>query len=302
MHAPSRSIRARIFACLLLFLLDPAHILFAAGAPHSPTASPAPAPTPSARELLRKTIEPFVDAFSREPDGPSRAFSARLRLVESSTPPAELRGATLAIRAEAAPANRILFQFPALGTIVTVCRQDQTVWAAPAARLAPILAQVRAAKLSKADQEPLAPLRLKIPTRLFWLLFYLEGVRDAGSAPLGPTACRQLDLDPPDGGKAGPDKYLRLWVRTDSSQIGRLDWKSSPAEHGTLAVEDLRFSPGLPASDFQPEAAAIGPADVLDVPAAQFRPFMKLLGQEEDKRRKAQKAHEQPSAAPTDNG
>ena len=289
-HVSARFLRARLFACVALhavFLGLPGP-LFAAGAPHVPNAAPTPAPSPTAREALRKTIEPVVDAFSREPDGPNRAFALRFRIVEASNQPAELRGQTLDFRAVAAPANKILFQFPALGTIVTICRQDQTVWAAPASRLAPLLQRVEAAKPSRADQEPLAALRLKIPTRLFWLLFYLEGVRDAGAEPLGPVACRQLDLDPPDGGKAGKDKYLRLWVRPDSWQLARIDWKTNPSAYGSLLVEDSRVASGLPADDFQPDATQR--ADLLNVPVERFRPFMKLLGEEEEKRQKAQKA------------
>ena len=253
-------------------------------------AAPPPAPTPSAREALRKTIEPVVDAFSRAPDGPNRAFALRLRVEEASNQPPELRGTTLLFRAEAAPANKVLFQFGALGTVITICRQDQAVWAAPASVLAPLLQRVEASKPSQADQEPLAPLHLKIPTRLFWLLFYLEGVHDAGSEPLGAVSCRRLDLDPPDGGKVGPDKYLRLWVRPDSWHLARIDWKSSPADHGTLVVEDSHLAPELPPSDFYPDAAQR--ADLLDIPMERFRAFMKLLGQEEDKRQKAQQAQQ----------
>ncbi len=273
-----------LFVSACLFSLP--RVVLAAGVPHPP-AAPAPAPTPSARDVLRKTVEPIVDLFSRDPDGPNRAFFLRVRLAEATNQPAELRGSTLLFRAQAAPDNRILFQFPALGTVVTICRQNQTIWASPASRLAPILQQVQAAKVSKADQEPIAPLRLSIPTKLFWFLFRFVGVRDAGSEPLGAIPCRQLDLDPPDGGKASKDKYVRLWVRTDSSLLARIDWQSNATDHGTLLVEDGRFTTSLPATDFQPDAAQR--ADLLDIPATRFRPFMKLLGQEEEKRRKAQK-------------
>lgn len=251
-------------------------------------ATPDPAPTPSGRDVLRRAVEPVVDAFSRSPDGPNRAISMRWRLVEATNQPAELRGSTLLFRAQAAPDNRVLFQFPALGTIVTICRQNQSVWVAPASRLAPLLQRVQAAKVSKADQEPIAPLRLAIPTKLLWFLFRFMPVRDAGSEGLGTVPCRQLDLDPPDGSKADKNKYFRLWVRTDLFQLARIDWQTNATDHGTLVVEDARIVPSLPATDFQPDAAQR--AESLDIPAGRFRPFMKLLGQEEEKRQKAQKA------------
>ena len=295
MHATLSTFRARSVPLLALLLLGglPSALL-AGGAPHSPAPAATPAPTPAARDVLRKTIEPIVDLFSRDPDGANRAFALRLRLVEATNQPAELRGSPLIVRAQVAPDNKVLFQFPALGTVVTVCRQNQTVWAAPASRLAPLLQQVQATRVTKADQEPLAPLRLTIPTRLFWFLFRFMGVRDAGSEPLGAVACRQLDLDPPDGGKATGDKYMRLWVRTDSYQLARIDWKSNATDHGMIVVEDAKLAATLPANDFQPDEAQR--ADLLDIPVARFRPFMKLLGQEEEKRQKAQKAQQQPGA------
>ncbi len=296
MHTHPRTIRALFAPLLALWLFGgfPGALL-AGGAPHAPAAVPTPTPTPAARDVLRQAIEPVVDLFSRAPDGPNRALSLRLRLVEATNQPAELRGSPLLFRAQAAPDNQILFQFPALGTVVTICRQNQTVWASPASRLAPILQQVEAAKATKADQEPLAPLRLTIPTKLFWFLFRFMGVRDAGSEPLGAVPCRQLDLDPPDGGKASKDKYLRLWVRTDSYQLSRIDWKSNATDQGTLVVEDARLAATLPASDFQPDAAQR--ADLLTIPVARFRPFMKRLGQEEEKRQKAQRTPPAPSPA-----
>ncbi len=293
----SRPVRARLFSLLAFacFAGLP-RVLLAGGAPPAPPAAPTPAPPPSARDVLRQTIEPVVDAFSRAPDGPNRAFALRIRLAEATNQPAELRGSTLLFRAQAAPDNRVLFQFPALGTIVTICRQNQTVWASPASRLAPLLQQAQAAKVSKADQEPIAPLRLSIPTKLFWFLFRFMGVRDGGSESLGAVPCRQLDLDPPDGSKADKDKYFRLWVRTDSYQLARIDWKTNATDHGTLVVEDARIAASLPATDFQPDAAQR--ADLLDIPVARFRPLMKLLGQEEEKRQKAQKAAQGTAAAP----
>lgn len=294
----SRHVLARLTALLLLAAALPTAAAFAGGIPRSSVLAPASTPVPP-REVLRKTAEPIVDLFSRDPAGPNRAFSMHLRITEATNQPAELRGAALAFRAVAAPENKVLFQFPALGTIVTICRQNQTVWASPGSLLAPILQRAQAAKVSRSDQEPIAPLRLAIPTKLFWLLFHFVGVRDVGSDPLGTVACRQLELEPPGGGGSGKkgeeNKHLRLWIRTDSYQIARLDWKSTPADRNTLVVEDAKLAATLPASDFQPDDAQR--ADLLDIPVARFRPFMKLLGEDEEKREKDQRA--QPSSVAT---
>ena len=85
-------------------------------------------------------------------------------------------------------------------------------------------------------------------------------------------------------------------MRTDSYQLARIDWQSSATDHGTLVVEDAQLAASLPVTDFSPDTAQR--ADLLEIPVARFRPFLKLLGQEEEKRQKAQKAAQGAPAAP----
>ena len=117
---------------------------------------------------------------------------------------------------------------------------------------------------------------------MFWLLFRLVKVRDGGEAILDGQVCRRLEIDSPE--KEDKGKFIRLWIRADNFQLVRLDWQG-PADHAFLAVEDVNLVPALPASDFQPDAEA--KADLLEVPVSRFRPFLTLLGKEEDKRQKA---------------
>ena len=110
----------------------------------------ASSPTPAPRDVLRRTIEPVVDAFSRQPDGPNRAFTLRARVAEASAQPPELRGSRLEFICQAP--DKVIFQFLALGSVVTISRVDQTFWASPADKLAPLLAQVE-------ENRPPAPTR-----------------------------------------------------------------------------------------------------------------------------------------------
>ena len=250
-------------------------LLLGAAAPPSKT------PPASARDVLSQTIAPVVDAFSRHPDGPNRALSVHWRVTDATAQPPELRGTRLAFVCQSP--DRFIFQFLALGTVVTICRQDQTIWASPADRLAPLLAQVEQKPPTHADREPLAPIRLTIPTRLFWVLFYLISVDDAGNAMLGPVACRRVDFRPPETKKG---EFLRLWVsgmETGKPRPARVEF-FEPDSHATLDVEDEGLSPSVPASSFEPDAAQR--ASLLNVPVERFRPFMTLLGKEEEKRRK----------------
>lgn len=281
---PARPLLAGVF---LAWLASP----LATRAADAPTLSPTPAL--SAREVARKTIDPIVDIFSKEPDGPSRALSLRLRLAEATNQPPDLQGSVLAFRCQ--PPDKLFFQFAAIGSVVTVSRVGQTVWMSPASRLRPLLDQVSQKAPTRADNEPLAPLRLKVPKTLFWLLFRFVGVRDAGTGTLDGVACRKLDVDPPDGDDEKPDKNknVRFWVRTDRYQLSRIDWRNSDGK-GTLVVEEGHFAKDLPADAFQPDAAQR--ADLLEVPVPRLRPLLSLLGKEEEKRGKAQ-AEEQRKAA-----
>ena len=290
---PSSLARLAALGALLLPLAAPV----ARCAADAPIPSPTPALSP--RETARKVMEPIVDIFSKEPDGPSRAFSLRARLVESTNQPPELQGSELVFRCQ--PPDKVIFQFAALGTIVTVSRVGQTVWVSPASRLQPLLDQVKQKPSTRADKEPLAPLRLKVPKTLFWLLFRFVTIRDAGTATVDGVPYRKLDMDPPDDEddkNARPDKNkgVRFWVRTDRYQLARVDWHNSDG-HGTLVVEDAKFARDLPADAFQPDAAER--ADMMEVSIPEFRPLMSLLGKEEEKRAKAQVAAQKTALAKT---
>ena len=244
---------------------------------------------PAPRDVLRQTIEPVVDAFSRQPDGPNRAFTLHARVAEATAQPPELRGSRLEFVCQTP--DKVVFQFLALDTVVTVGRVGQTFWASPADRLAPLLQQVEEKPATRDDKEPLAPLRLAIPTRLFWVLFYLVGVQDAGSAPLGSVPCRRVDLHIPEAKKG---EYVRLWV--SGSDVGKAKPARveffSPDSRAALDIEDAQVSPSVPASSFEPDAAQSG--NLLNVPAERFRAFMELLGKREEKRRK-QFIHDHPA-------
>ena len=276
---------------LLAGAMLPATVASSADAP-APAATPAPAPEASARSVLRKAIEPAVNLFVHAEDGPNHAWVLRLHLAESNVHPPELQGSPFNVRMMTAPADKVLFQYPALGTTITVCRQGQTVWASPASRLAPLLQKVEANPPTAADRKPLASLRMPVPEALFWVGFYLTGIKDRGSEPVDGVTCRVLDVDPPDdSGKVSAANYTRLFIRPDTEQFVRFERKHG-AEHSVYAVDQNRILSTLPDSDFQPTAAQH--ADLLEVPAERFRAFMKAVGDEEETRRKEFREHHQP--------
>lgn len=285
LSAPNRSraslTAARRAGCelLLLWLLSGVSAR-AAGAPPEPSATPSP------RDVLQRVIEPMVDAFSRHPVGPNRAFTVHWRVTEATAQPPEFRGTRLKLLCQAP--DKVCFQFLALDGVVTLCRNGQNVWMSPADRLAPLLQQVEQKPPTHDDREPLAPIRLTIPTRLFWVFFYLISVQDAGNAPMGSVPCRRVDFHPPDARKG---EFLRLWINnTDPGKPERVEF-FEPDRHSTLDVEDARVSVSIPASEFEPDATQR--ANLLNVPVERFRPLMTLLGKEEEKRRK-QFIHDHP--------
>ncbi len=239
--------------------------------------SPLPSATPAARDVMRRAIEPVIDAFSRHPDGPNRALTLHWRVSEATAQPPELRGTRLTLVCETP--DKYLFQFLALGTVCTVCRQGQQVWVAPADKFAPLLKQAEQTPPTRADREPLEPIRLTIPTKLFWVLFYLLPVQDAGNGTIDGTACRRVEFHPPEARKG---QSMRLWI--SGGDIRRIDLLD-PDSHATLDVEDERLTPSVPAGSYElPDASQKD--TVLPVPVERFRAVMALLTKEEEKRRK----------------
>ncbi len=250
--------------------------LLPAGNPVTLAEPPAP---PAPRDTLRKTMEPLIDILSRDPVGPSRALALRATVTDSSAQKPEMIGSHLSLYLQ--PSDKALFQFLALDSVVTVCRQGQTFWVAPAALWQPLLAQVEAKPPTKADKEPIAPVRLKVPVSLFWLLFRLVSVKDAGVGELNGAACHKVDVKPPDSDD--PKGYMRLWVRDDTHAPARLEWHGTDS-HSTITVDDAKFVAALPPETFDPPGV---PAETrLSVPADRFRPLMELIGKKEEARRK----------------
>ncbi len=251
--------------------------------------APAPAAESSARAILRKSVEPVVNLFAHTADGPNHAWVLRLRLAESNVHPAELLGGVFNIRLLTAPADKAYFQYPALGTTITVCRQGQTAWASPASRLAPLLQKIEANPPTAADRKPLASLKLPVPEPLVWVGFYLTGVKDLGVQPVGGVPCRVMDVDPPDGEeKVSATNYTRLFFRADNAQCVRFERKHH-TDRSVYVIEQNRIAATLPDSDFQPTAAQR--ADLLEVPVERFRALMKAIGDDEEKRRKELRGH-----------
>ena len=264
--------------CVVIILAGGVSRAWAADAPTPKIPSPSADMAP--RDVLRRMIEPAVDVFSRDPQGSARAVSIQLHTLEATNEPPELRGARLRMYCQ--PPDKLFMQFFSLGTVMTFSRQGQSVWMTPASRLAPLLERVQTQRISHDDQEPLATLRLKVPTRLFWLMFRLAKIRDGGEDILNGQVCRRLEMDAQE--KEDRGKSMRLWIRADTFRLVRVDWLS-PTDHVYMAVDEFSLVPSLPASVFQPDAEA--KADLLEVPTNRFRPLWTLLGKEEDKRKKA---------------
>lgn len=274
--------RARFFLVACFLLLLPSSPLFPRAVARAE--QPSAPPPESARDTLKRAMGPVVNVLSREPVGDDRAFALRLRLGDATKQAPELKGRLVEVRCQ--PPDRLLWQMPALGTIVTISRRGQDFWAYPAAKLAPILARVDAQKVSREDQQPLAPLRLPIPTRLFWAGLNLVRVRDGGQAVPEDNAnagpCRRVEVIPPFSKERG--SFVRVWLRERDAVPARVDFVS-PSERATVLFESARLLHGLPDSAFDPTPEQS--ADLLRIPYPQLRPFLKLLEEENDRQRGA---------------
>ena len=215
----SATMKSRFCPLFLGALLPLSAALLAADAP-TPAVTPAPAAEASARSVLRKAIEPVVSLFAHTADGPNHAWTLRLRLAESNVHPPELNNSTFVVRMLTAPSDKVLFQYPALGTTITICRQGQTTWASPASRLGPLLQKVEATPPTAADHKPLAPLRMPVPEPLFWVGFYLTGL-EGPRQPIGRRCVVSRD-------GRGPARRQRQGLG------GELHARVHPPRHGTV--------------------------------------------------------------------
>jgi hypothetical protein len=232
----------------------------------------------NAYDVLGKALMPIANVFASGSDGEPvpRAMVLDAHLISASKLPPQLQGqaAHMALRTP----DALLVQAPIWGQVLTVCRDGDTLWAAPGSEIQALLGQLaphapgkKSKKQKSAEAKVFAPLALPVPQRDLFLLPALFQVADAGEELLNGKQCRVLDVQlMPELARSlhATDWIARTWIGPDYALVQIA--LTSPGWTGTISIDRLAFPPELPDATFQPQGA-----DVLKLTASQF---LNLLG------------------------
>lgn len=198
-------------------------------------------------DVFGKTIAPFVALFSKE--AANRAMTADLRVVDAAKLHPALAGQTAHLVVESP--DKLLLRAPVLGREITVCRNEQDIWAAPGSAVEAILAEVELPKPPK--KYKLGKFELPIPEKQLVFLPALFQVTDEGNEMVEAQACRVLraKLMPQLAHSLGVENWtMRVWVRADYKPA-KLQIES-PKGGAVLAFNKLEFSASLSAETWKP--------------------------------------------------
>ncbi|HEX4083362.1 MAG TPA: hypothetical protein VHY22_00520 [Chthoniobacteraceae bacterium] len=232
----------------------------------------------NAYDVLGKALMPVANVFVTGTATHGLVLDAHL-LQASALPPAlQNQPIHLALM----PPGQALVQAPIDGQVLTVCRNGDSLWAAPASKIQPLLDALAAHAAGKkkrkhadsAAAKVFGPLALPIPPRDLVFLPVLFDVADVGNDTVAGATCRVLDVRfmPQIEKSLHAENWIaRLWIKPDYSivQIGL----KGPNWSGGAAIDKMDFPGTLPAAAFQAP-----PADVMRLTAAQFLDLLQRLG------------------------
>jgi hypothetical protein len=235
-------------------------------------------------DVLGKALMPIfhVFVFSGDPaPGPGHALVLDAHLIAASKLPPELQGQAVHI-AVSAP-NNALVQAPISGQMLTVCRDGDSLWAAPGSQLQGFIDSANAAspapspgkKKKDKSGEILGPLVLPIPEKELVFLPILFQVADGGSDTVAAQPCRVLNVQlMPQLAKSlhAENWSAKMWVGANYG-IVQLEL-TGPDWSGTASIDKLEFPDTLPDSTFQ------APNDSVKLTPQQFLNLLQEAGRQ----------------------
>lgn len=198
-------------------------------------------------DVFGKTMAPFVALFSKE--ATNRAMTAELRIVDAAKVHPALAGQTAHLSVESP--DKLLLRAPVLGREITVCRNEQDIWAVPGSAVEAMLDQVELPKPPK--KYKLKKFELPIPEKQLIFLPVLFQVTDEGEAMVDGQRCRVLHaklMSQLEVSLKVVGWTARIWVRADYKPA-KLQLEG-PKGGAVLAFDKLEFSPSLPAETWKP--------------------------------------------------
>ncbi len=237
----------RLTLCLLTALTIPLHAQTAA-------------PRDNPYDLIGKVFQPFWGVLLAEGKGPNRAAELTITLSEvSGRLPANMKGASL--KAAVQFPDKVRLEAPVLGEQFTVCRNGDEVWATPGSKVEFLISQFKVKP--KGNLKLTTPIFLPVSAQqaiFLPALFAIVQPDVAEVSELNGEDCRVLTAGlMPELARAtkAEDFQGRIWVAP-----GYLPRRVEVVRNDFTAIFDIQnlaFSPSLPASTWEP------PAGVTDV-------------------------------------
>jgi hypothetical protein len=240
----------------------------------------------SPEQDAESALMPFFDVLASPPAGQSHAFRIQGR-VESLGPISFLKaqGASTEAAPEAdllkslpsfeialqAP-DRLRLSVPVGETTIVSCRNQQQIWAAPAAQVRPLLDALKQAgpRPSPKERSVLQPMQIPFSGKHLAMLPVLLDVQSRGQMPLDGVSSRVLDIRiQPDIARMLPADVkawaMRLWLNAQGrpARIGL----QGPDGNAVLRVDHIQFAPQFSDSTWAPPADAVTltPAEFEDI-------------------------------------
>lgn len=211
-------------------------------------------------DVIGKVFSPFWSVLLADTKSPNKACTMTLEMVEvSGRLPKQMAGASL--QAAVQFPDKVKLQAPVLGEEITVCRNGDKVWAYPGAKVEFLLKRFKGKPPPTKKKN--TPIYLPItPQQAIFLpaLFTVTHPDVAEIQSLNGEDCRVISAGlMPELARAAKAEGFRAKMWVAPGYAPRRVEIAQPDFTAVTEIKDLRFSPSLPASTWQP------PADVTDI-------------------------------------
>ncbi len=238
------------------------------GAPSARAEQTAP-PRDNPYDVIGKVFAPFWSVLLAATKSPNQACTMTIEITEvSGRLPKQMAGAQLKAAVEFP--DKVKLTAPVLGENITVCRNGDTVWAIPGAKVEFLLSQFKVKP--PPTRKTKTPLYLPITAQQAIFLPALFTIIKADVAEvntLNGEECRVITAGlMPELAKAAKAEGFRAQLWVAPGYLPRRIVVTQPDFTATVDIKDLRFGPSLVPATWEPPAGMTDiyrtDADMLD--------------------------------------
>jgi hypothetical protein len=210
-------------------------------------------------DVIGKVFSPFWSVLLADTKSPNKACTMTIEMAEvSGRLPKQMAGASL--QAAVQFPDKVKLQAPVLGEEITVCRNGDNVWAYPGAKVEFLLKRFKG---KPPPTKKKTPIYLPItPQQAIFLpaLFTVARADIAEVETFNGEECRVISAGlMPELARAAKAEGFRAKMWVAPGYVPRRMEIKQPDFVAVADIKNLKFSPSLPASTWQP------PTDVADI-------------------------------------